>query len=655
MSKGACLVNQKYSYVTILTDDSYTYGICLLIESMKKVNTKYPLLVLITEDVSEPSLEILRQLNIKIQKINKIQISDYIYSHNFQINSTLSVTWKNCWTKFQIFNLIEYDKIVFLDADIMILKNLDHLFEKPHMTAALDGEYWNLWPNWPHFNSGCLVIEPSTDLFNNILNFAKTLPQEKIDSLDYVIADQEILNLYYSDWPNQYELHLNKYYNIFAPYCEENQLEDLKQNTFFVHYVGRKPWKQFAKHPSETYSEYFYDTAADYIETNIKKLDWNKITEKNILTVYAICKNEMQVIERWLNSFQLADYICILDTGSTDGTWEYLQEQQKKYKNLIIKQQTISPWRYDAARNESMKLIPKETTIFFMADIDEIVEPKDLWPTIIKNSWTPTFTRGVYTYQRDVAEDGTVLKSMQEYRIHNKHWHQWINVVHEALVDETGEKYFFDFDCTPINITVWHLNSHRKEPHKYSQLCENELKEHPENDIMHLQAAIEYEIEDNLDKAYEHFKYLIQLGHNSSLQNFELARCFFGMANICLTKESINEALNFYREGRLIAPYCAECYVGAAQVYINNQQIQEALNLYLGMVQNCHQSYWCSAYEVDSWMTYYTIAQCYTALKNYDNALVYTSLAEAGCPTINTDINNLKKYLVIEKRKTLSL
>jgi alpha-N-acetylglucosamine transferase len=101
----------------------------------------------------------------------------------------LSVTWKNCWTKFQIFNLIEYDKIVFLDADVMVLKNLDHLFKKPHMTAALDGEYWNLWPSWPHFNSGCLVIEPSTDLFNNILNFAKTLPQEKIDSLDYVIAD----------------------------------------------------------------------------------------------------------------------------------------------------------------------------------------------------------------------------------------------------------------------------------------------------------------------------------------------------------------------------------------------------------------------------------------------------------------------------------
>lgn len=648
-------MKNNYSYVTILTDDSYTYGICLLVESMKKVNTKYPLLVLITEDVSAPSIEILSQLNVQVQKIDIIQISDYIYQHNFNINPALSVTWKSCWTKFQIFNLIKYDKIVFLDADIMILKNLDHLFDKPHMTAALDGDYWTLWPNWPHFNSGCLVIKPSYEEFNNILDFAKTLPQEKIDSLDYVIADQEILNLYFDDWVNKPELRLNKYYNIFAPYCEEYQMEDLKENTFFVHYVGRKPWRQFIKHPNETYSEYFYDLAASLIENNTKYLNQERIANKNILTVYAICKNEIQVIDRWLKSFCAADYVCVLDTGSTDGTWEFLQEQQQQYKNLIIDQKIISPWRYDKARNESMKLIPKETTIFFMADIDEIVEPADKWVKIIKNSWTPTFTRGCYTYQRDVQPDGTVTKSMQEYRIHNKHWHKWVNIVHEALVDETGEKYFFDFDCTPMDITVWHLTSHRTEPHRYSQLCENELKEHPEDDIMHLQAAIEYEIEDNLDKAYEHFKYLIQKGYQATLQSFEMARCYFGIGNICLMNNSVDEALNFFREGRLIAPYCAECYVAAAQVYLNNNQIESVLNLYLGMLKNCKQSYWCSAYEVDSWMTYLTIAQCYTALKDYNNALVYISIAEASCININPDIANLKKFLVIEKRKTLSL
>ena len=43
------------------------------------------------------------------------------------------------------------------------------------------------------------------------------------------------------------------------------------------------------------------------------------------LCVYAICKNEISNIERWLASVNEADDIIVLDTGSTDGTYELLQ------------------------------------------------------------------------------------------------------------------------------------------------------------------------------------------------------------------------------------------------------------------------------------------------------------------------------------------
>ncbi|MBR6253134.1 MAG: hypothetical protein IKR04_04800 [Clostridia bacterium] len=110
-------------------------------------------------------------------------------------------TWRNCWTKLHIFNQTQFDKIVFLDADIMVLKNLDHLFNCPHMTSCLDGEYFNIWPGWDHFNSGCIVIEPSNELYNKILDFANSLTEDNIP--EYIIADQEILNLYFKDWPTQ--------------------------------------------------------------------------------------------------------------------------------------------------------------------------------------------------------------------------------------------------------------------------------------------------------------------------------------------------------------------------------------------------------------------------------------------------------------------
>jgi hypothetical protein len=62
----------------------------------------------------------------------------------------------------------------------MLLKNIDHLFEKPHLTCALDGEYHGLWPNNPHFNAGCMVLEPSEQLFNDILHFSNSLTLDMI-------------------------------------------------------------------------------------------------------------------------------------------------------------------------------------------------------------------------------------------------------------------------------------------------------------------------------------------------------------------------------------------------------------------------------------------------------------------------------------------
>ena len=238
---------KNYSYVTILTDDSYVQGVVLLKETLKQTESKYPLFVLVTDNVTAPCLEILDQIKVTYKKVDTIAISNDILKHNIKIDSRLSNTWKDCWTKFRIFDQTQFDKIVFLDADIMILKNLDDLFEKPHMTSCLDGEYFNVWPGWDHFNSGCMVIEPNHKLFEDILNFAMNLKLEDIPNKQCyaVVADQEIMNMYFNDWFNKKELHLNKYYNIFGPYIQEEQVKDIKENGYFIHFIGRKPWAFF--------------------------------------------------------------------------------------------------------------------------------------------------------------------------------------------------------------------------------------------------------------------------------------------------------------------------------------------------------------------------------------------------------------------------
>ena len=51
------------------------------------------------------------------------------------------------------------------------------------------------------------------------------------------------------------------------------------------------------------------------------------------LCVYAICKNEIEYIQKWLESVKEADEIIVVDTGSTDGTWEILQKSGVEYFN----------------------------------------------------------------------------------------------------------------------------------------------------------------------------------------------------------------------------------------------------------------------------------------------------------------------------------
>lgn len=69
--------------------------------------------------------------------------------------------------------------------------------------------------------------------------------------------------------------------------------------------------------------------------------------------VYAICKNEEKFINRWVDSMSEADYIVVLDTGSTDNSLSKLRA-----RGIDVHQKVISPWRFDVARNIALNFVP---------------------------------------------------------------------------------------------------------------------------------------------------------------------------------------------------------------------------------------------------------------------------------------------------------
>ena len=74
--------------------------------------------------------------------------------------------------------------------------------------------------------------------------------------------------------------------------------------------------------------------------------------------VYAICKNEEQFVDRWMDSMGEADQVVVLDTGSTDRTVEKLRA-----RGALVTVEEITPWRFDVARNRSLELADRKSVV----------------------------------------------------------------------------------------------------------------------------------------------------------------------------------------------------------------------------------------------------------------------------------------------------
>ena len=632
---------EKYSYITLLSDDSYVYGVILLQESLRRVDSKYPLKVLVTSNVTPPILEILKQLKLEYEVIEPLQYP-HILEHNREVNPIMATIWELCMSKIRIFQMTEMDKWIFLDADMMIMKNIDHLFQCSHMTSALDGEYFNLWPGWDHFNSGILVIEPNVDEYNNIINFIENDALNEKWRETECIADQEILNHFYKDWPAKTELHLNKYYDIFAPYIAETQEADIDENCYFIHFVGRKPWRAFQKPEHEKYTEKYYQIARAMIEDIIKTLDWNTVRDSIKIAIYSICKDEITKVADFLKCFSVADYVCILDTGSTDGTWEYLQEAQKLYPNLIIDQQIVTPWRYDTARNISLTLVPKDTTVYFMMDLDEIIKEND-WMIAIKRAWDPIFRRGRYTYHRYLDEKtGVPTHTFYEHRIHNSSWH-YEGIVHEQLVSAGGIRQFYDDECMQVPIVVWHYPT-RANRIAYVELCERGVEEEPDNWLMHLQLAIEYEVHNMNDKAIEEYKKIIIEANTLSL--IEIGRCYASLGRILNLQNKKDEALRILKRGIEVVPEYGDNYFVAGDILYNMHKFEECFNMCANGLKNSIVNQWCSLVDRDGHFPLLLMGLCQYYIGNKVLGVGYLTLAKEK--NNSEDVNKIYNQILAE-------
>ncbi|MFH0804096.1 MAG: glycosyltransferase [Candidatus Zambryskibacteria bacterium] len=247
----------NHAFVSIITSDDYLPGLLVLHKSLVDTNTLYPFLVLLTEDVSINIVSILDKNHIPY-KIIKTKISnptDVDRDHR----------WFPTYSKLNVFDQTQYDKVVYLDADMLILRNIDELFKYSHMSAVIAGGMLPGKSTHRHLNSGMFVLEPSHELFEDMTSkIGKIEKLESGGSTDKPRhgSDQDFLNAYYPDWPNKKELQLDHKYNIIHYLLDEYNksfgysIEDGPKPISILHYASYlKPWNISEKTKEELRSD----------------------------------------------------------------------------------------------------------------------------------------------------------------------------------------------------------------------------------------------------------------------------------------------------------------------------------------------------------------------------------------------------------------
>ncbi|MBS1524421.1 MAG: hypothetical protein JST19_02165 [Bacteroidetes bacterium] len=229
----------KNSFVSYLGTDSFLPGVLALHNSVKTYNQAHGFAVLVSDSVSEDSIDLLLRNRITTRIIKEIDNPCDLGADERG--------FKYMYTKLRLFEWDEFDKMVYIDADMIVCGNIEALFEAPHMSADAAGGFIQSNSNWKDLNAGLMVIEPNKALFDEMKASITQLPSK--DG-----SDQGFLHSFFPAWPADKSLHLDHAFNVplcyLDEYCRsghynfEYKRRSLHTNISVIHYWGKyKPWQ----------------------------------------------------------------------------------------------------------------------------------------------------------------------------------------------------------------------------------------------------------------------------------------------------------------------------------------------------------------------------------------------------------------------------
>lgn len=346
--------------------------------------------------------------------------------------------------------------------------------------------------------------------------------------------------------------------------------------------------------------------------------------------VYAITKNEEKFVKRWFDSMKEADKIIVLDTGSDDNTVSLLKDL-----GVEVHVKKIEPWRFDVARNESLRLVPNDYEICICTDLDEVFESG--WKEKLLKAWKDDVTRVRYTYNWSFDEYGKPATTFLLNKIHKRDSYKWTHPVHEVLTALDEEK-----EVTCKEIVLNHYPDRTKSRGSYLPLLELSVKEDPEDDRNMHYLGREYMYYLRWDECIETLKKHLNLKSATWKDERAASMRFIARSYSALKKNE--EAVLWYLKAIEEAPYLREGYVELAYLYYEEKNYHNAY-LYLKKaleITDKSNSYINEEFAWNSFI-YDLLSICAFNLEYYEEAVENVKIA------LEMDKNNLRLQINLEE------
>jgi alpha-N-acetylglucosamine transferase len=231
------------AFVTLATNSDYVIGAAALIRSLRRTGTTADLVVMYT-DLPGDDLARLSALGARLVQVDLLPTSDAFNALHGRdrLHGAAPFTKGekppfhtplDNFAKLRLWQL-DYERVVFIDADAIVLQNIDRLFDYPEFSAA-PNVYESLG-DFHRLNSGVFTARPGAATFDAMLAHLDRAGQF------WRRTDQTFLESYVPNW------HGLPVFDNMLQYVWMN-LPDLWrwQDIRILHFQYEKPWQMHAK------------------------------------------------------------------------------------------------------------------------------------------------------------------------------------------------------------------------------------------------------------------------------------------------------------------------------------------------------------------------------------------------------------------------